>query len=245
MFQHSYPLPQETFQFLQTLAQNNNTEWFNQNRRVYQSQVVIPIRQIIERLQPTLQQLNPQLDVSYRVNTTVMRINRDRRFNPQASPYRNYIKVSFPIQGCKWSDAPVFGFGVFPNYFYVAFRNAGQKRRSYVQRYGQNLKAHRKIVERWLTDCQISQTLQFLGGEHDEITVLSPCGSQFEDWLTRLEPTVGYLWSGISPQVMEEIAFEDVVDCLIRLYFLNLLALSKDVLKDSLTYFTQLKELCL
>ncbi|MCA2711295.1 MAG: DUF2461 family protein [Microcystis sp. M015S2] len=244
MSQLSYPLPRETFQFLQALTRNNDREWFNAERQVYQNQVVTPISRLIDRLRPVLQRLEPKLDVSYRVNTTVMRINRDRRFHPEAAPYRTYIKVSFPIQGRKWSDDPVLGFGVFPEYFYVAFRNAGQKRRSFIQRYSQNLKAHREIVERWLVDCQVPKTLQFLGGEHDDIAVISNCSSRWEDWSTLSEPTVGYIWSGSPIERIEAIPFEEVVDRLIRLYFLKLLALSDDVATDSLTYFSRVRELC-
>lgn len=231
-------LPPLTFLFLQELVQNNQTQWFNDQRQRYQSAVVAPIRSLIGDLTPILTQLNPDLDVSYRVNTTVMRINRDRRFHPAAAPYRTYIKVSFPIQGRKWSEDPVFGFGVFPTYFYVAFRNAGKARQEFVQRYNKNLINHHRIFQRWLECCQVTQRLFFLGGQHDDIEALAPCSPQIEDWLNCIEPTVGRIWS-----LKDFGSFKETVDLLVRLYFLKLLTISEDLEQDAIRYFAMVEQL--
>ncbi|MEH2055252.1 MAG: DUF2461 family protein [Nostoc sp.] len=240
----AFPLPQPTFQFLQALAENNSKTWFDEQRQRYQFEVVTPIRNLIESLAPFLTKLNPDLDVSYRVNTTVMRINRDRRFAPTSPPYRTYIKVSFPIRGRKWSEDPVFGFGIFPNYFYVAFRNAGKERKSFIQQYAHNLTAHQQLFEQWLECCQVSQKLAFLGGEHDAIEVLSPCSPAFEDWRQHLEPTVGQVWTWEKLRQAEGLSLNQVVDLLVRLYFLKLMALSDNLEQDADHYFTVARELC-
>src|SRR4051812_3155281 len=94
--------PAAPMRFLSDLQANNNTTWFAANRGRYDEDVVAPLKTFIATLAPRLRALNPSLDVSYKVNPTVMRINRDQRFAP-GEPYRGYIKCSFPVAGYKWS----------------------------------------------------------------------------------------------------------------------------------------------
>ncbi|WP_437957065.1 DUF2461 family protein [Sorangium sp. So ce119] len=236
--------PSTMMAFLRDLEANNNTRWFHENRERYHEEVVEPLKKFIADLRPWLLALNPSLDVSYKVNTTVMRINRDRRFAPGAPPYRGYVKVSFPLQAHKWSTDPVFGFGIFPSYAYVAFRNAGEKRRPFVDRYFENLRRHRRLVERWATTFDIPSRLVLLGGEHDAVEAEGPCPSGSADWLAIEDPTVGAHWTSKAIDRLGR-SFNDVVlEKLTLVYFLKLLAVSDDVPRDAEAYFEVARARC-
>jgi uncharacterized protein (TIGR02453 family) len=233
-------LPTESFLFLQDLERNNRTEWFADQRKRYDSDLVAPLRRFIADLAPTLTRLNAELDLTYRINTTVMRINRDRRFQPGADPYRCYVKVSFPVQGRKWSEDPVYGFGIFPDYFYVAFRNAGKSRASFIARFERNIQRHSELFAHWLTHCRVSDHLSMLGGQHEAIEAIATPSNRVEDWLKYDGLTVGKIWK-FNPHT----AFPgQVLDILVRVYFLKLFALSDSVESDAERYFALVEELC-
>ena len=175
--------PRQTCDFMKDLDANNSTDWFARAKPRYQQEVVTPLKNVIGALQSAFVPLDHKLNVSYRVNTTVMRINRDRRFQPSAPPYRNYIKVSFPLEGHKWSTDPVLGFGVFPDYFYVAFRNAGNQRKEFCDRFERNMRNHQPLVQRWIDTLNVDRHLNLLGGGHDAIVTTQGCPKLAATWM--------------------------------------------------------------
>jgi uncharacterized protein (TIGR02453 family) len=84
----------QTFKFFKTLEKNNNVEWFNKNRGIYESQLVTPSKAFVTSIGPFFNQLNPLIRTEPKFNSTLMRINKDMRF-AKGSPYKNYFLIHF------------------------------------------------------------------------------------------------------------------------------------------------------
>lgn len=85
---------QQTFKFFSLLEKNNNTDWFNKNREMYEGQLVIPAKSMVTSIGPFFNQLNPAIRTEPKFNSTLMRINKDMRF-AKGAPYKNYFLVHF------------------------------------------------------------------------------------------------------------------------------------------------------
>lgn len=85
-------LTSKTFDFLKDLSQNNNREWFSENRKRYDE-----ARNELECL--VSESLKEILLFENWVNTTtkdcIFRINRDVRFSKDKSPYKNFFSAAF------------------------------------------------------------------------------------------------------------------------------------------------------
>ncbi|HSJ34039.1 MAG TPA: TIGR02453 family protein [Acidimicrobiia bacterium] len=84
------------FSFLRDLAANNDREWFAAQRDRYEADVREPVRAFIRDVAPMLEELAPHLIVDdSKSGGSLMRINRDLRFNPDAPPYKTYVGIHF------------------------------------------------------------------------------------------------------------------------------------------------------
>lgn len=65
------------FNFLRDLAQNNNKEWFDTNRRLYESEVLGAAKSFVSEIGPILAMLNQEFETEPRVGRTISRISND------------------------------------------------------------------------------------------------------------------------------------------------------------------------
>ena len=234
------PFPAGAMHFLAQLGQNNTKEWFQAHKPDYEGQLVSPLKRFMAELSEPMKRLDARLDTGYRVNTTVMRINRDQRFSRGAGPYRNYVKVSFPLLGEKWSSDPVLGFGIFPDQFYVAFRNCGEQRKAYVERYEKNLRKCSPLVARWVEKRAVDSKLRLLGGSHEDIMEIGPCPDDPQKWKRLGEATIGRTWDRNQVVSLQGNFVETISYYLSSLYFLKLLAITEHPERDAERYFDAL-----
>ncbi|MEO1261804.1 MAG: DUF2461 domain-containing protein [Bacteroidota bacterium] len=82
----------DTIQFLKTLAENNNRDWFQKNKPVYQ-QALNNIKEFVAALEEGMN----KKDVIEKSKT--FRIYRDVRFSKDKSPYKEYFGSSFTRAG--------------------------------------------------------------------------------------------------------------------------------------------------
>ncbi|HWB63467.1 MAG TPA: DUF2461 domain-containing protein [Chitinophagales bacterium] len=94
------------FKFFDGLTKNNNKEWFEKNRPVYENEVKKPFRQLMEDLTVKLSKDLPELNRD--VAKAVFRINRDIRFSKDKSPYKNHVAGVLSRKGTKDEDYPGF-----------------------------------------------------------------------------------------------------------------------------------------
>lgn len=84
----------DIFKFFAELENHNNFVWFNQNRERYKKILVEPSKSFVENIAPFVNRLNPSIRTEPKFNETIMRINKDIRFNKN-EPYRNYWLIHF------------------------------------------------------------------------------------------------------------------------------------------------------
>lgn len=89
--------PPEALTFFRGLARNNNRDWFQPRKAVYEEQVKGPMRELVERLNAALRGFAPELVTD--PGKAIYRIYRDTRFSPDKTPYKKYIAASFHRRG--------------------------------------------------------------------------------------------------------------------------------------------------
>ena len=89
--------PEETLRFFLDLRFHNSATWFHEHREEYLNYVQAPFYALIEDLVPTMQQIEPQIEI--RPHKVLSRIHRDTRFSRDKSPYRDHLWTWFKRGG--------------------------------------------------------------------------------------------------------------------------------------------------
>lgn len=89
-----------TFQFLANLKVNNNREWFNANKFVYE-QVRDNFKGFIQALIVELSTFDSQINLDINASKCMFRIYRDVRFSNDKSPYKSWLAAGLSIDGRK------------------------------------------------------------------------------------------------------------------------------------------------
>ncbi len=84
----------DAFKFLKDLEKNNSVQWFAKNRNRYESYIVAPAKLFVESIGQFFNQLNPSIRTAPKFNETLMRMNKDMRFN-KGEPYRTFFLIHF------------------------------------------------------------------------------------------------------------------------------------------------------
>jgi uncharacterized protein (TIGR02453 family) len=87
---------QRTVDFLAELAVNNNREWFNENKRRYEEDVLDVALRFVISMQEPLAHIAPRFTaVPTRVGGSLMRVYRDTRFSKNKQPYKTNVGIQF------------------------------------------------------------------------------------------------------------------------------------------------------
>ncbi len=87
----------EAWEFLDGLAADNNSGYFNHHREQYRECVANPSAAFVDALTPALQLVHPGLCGDPRIGRSLFRINRDTRFGHDKTPYKTYVDFLFWI----------------------------------------------------------------------------------------------------------------------------------------------------
>ena len=85
----------EIFAFLRDLDQNNNREWFAENRDRYDNDYLAPAMDFVNAMYDATAALRPHHKAVAKINGSVRRINRDVRFSKDKSPYNARLHLVF------------------------------------------------------------------------------------------------------------------------------------------------------
>jgi uncharacterized protein (TIGR02453 family) len=91
---------QDFHQFFMDLAPNNHKDWFDQNRKRYESNVKKPFKQFVEHMIDQLAQTEPELR-GVEAKNCIFRINRDIRFSKDKTPYKTQVSAFLSPTGKK------------------------------------------------------------------------------------------------------------------------------------------------
>lgn len=95
--------------FFKELERNNNKEWFDKNRNIYEDSVKQPFKKFVEDLLLKIRDVDPEINMQ--AKDTIFRINRDIRFSKDKTPYNTKMKAGFSKGGRK-SPYAGFYFGI-------------------------------------------------------------------------------------------------------------------------------------
>ena len=87
----------EALQFFRGLARNNNREWFQPRKPVFEEQVKKPMYELVGALNTAMQRFAP--DYVTDPAKAVYRFYRDTRFSKDKTPYKDHIAASFRHRG--------------------------------------------------------------------------------------------------------------------------------------------------
>ena len=91
--------------FFYLLSQNNNRDWFNQNRNMYEQEVREPFKVFVGDLVKAIQQ---DIDSNFELlpKNAIFRINRDIRFSADKTPYKEHVGAIITNGGKKAKEEP-------------------------------------------------------------------------------------------------------------------------------------------
>ncbi len=94
--------------FFDELSKNNTTEWFNDNRKLYEYEVKKPFAVFVEAMIRNIQEYEPEIMIS--PSEAILRINKDIRFSKDKTPYSTHVAANISVYGKKNRAFPGFYF---------------------------------------------------------------------------------------------------------------------------------------
>ncbi len=92
----SSPFSSKLFVFLRELKNNNEREWFAENKSRYEQDVLFAAMDFVRQMQPRLAKHSRYLLAEpKRVGGSIMRIYRDTRFSKDKTPYKTNVGIHF------------------------------------------------------------------------------------------------------------------------------------------------------
>ena len=107
---HFGGFPEEGIEVLLGLEKNNRKEWFEQNRSVYETALLAPLRAYVTEMGDRLRRdLAPMIVAEPALNRSLYRIYRDVRFSKDKRPYKTQV-AALLWEGGEKHHAPGFYF---------------------------------------------------------------------------------------------------------------------------------------
>lgn len=85
--------PKEAIQFYKDLTQNNDKFWYEQNRIIFDEQVMKPAQAFVVELGERLESIAPNIVADPRRDKSIFRIHRDTRFSNDKSPFKTHLAI--------------------------------------------------------------------------------------------------------------------------------------------------------
>ena len=113
----SFPgFPKDFVRFFKELKNNNNREWFAENKLRYKQSIVVPLCDFIVAMGPRLEKISNCYVADGRANGgSMFRIYRDVRFSKDKRPYKEHAACHFRHEAGKDAHAPGFYLHIEPD----------------------------------------------------------------------------------------------------------------------------------
>ena len=224
------------FQFLSALAENNTREWFDEQRRHYQSEVLAPVKSFVADLGPIIHMLNEAFDTEPRVGRTISRINNDLRFHRNRPPYRPWIYVGFARRGENWTNGSLLFVGIEPHGVSVGFYPGGKQQRAGAVQEG--IRKNLRLFQRYLDERQIAETYWELADAEPGRVQKWPLPQSARRWVKLDSFIVGEHFTANDPILSRRRFLDRAQKILLDLYPLWLFATS-DNIKDEYELYNE------
>ena len=108
----------EAMKFLRGLARNNDREWFEARRDVYERALKAPMLALVDEINAAMAEFAPEhVRPPHKV---VMRIYRDIRFSPNKQPYKTHLSAWWARRGMEKTSGGGFYLQISPQQVMVA-----------------------------------------------------------------------------------------------------------------------------
>lgn len=107
-----------TLEFLENVAQNNNREWFNENKATYEV-AREDVISLVKALLPEIAKIDPLISPDADPKKCIMRIYRDVRFSKNKDPYKTNFGIWFSALG-KGGNEPGYYIHIQPGNSFLA-----------------------------------------------------------------------------------------------------------------------------
>ena len=87
--------PVAGLQFLADLADNNDRDWWQANKKRYEQDLLGPGKAFVTAVGDKLRKIRPEIQSEPKVNGTIFRMNRDTRFSKDKTPYKTHFDMMF------------------------------------------------------------------------------------------------------------------------------------------------------
>ncbi|QNL51158.1 DUF2461 domain-containing protein [Olivibacter sp. SDN3] len=107
-----------TLSFLSDLKNNNNREWFQENRDLYEA-AHQNVKDFVAALIVSLSKIDPYINDDIPVSKCLFRIYRDTRFSKDKTPYKNWFGAGISVAGRKL-NGPEYYLHIAPETSFIA-----------------------------------------------------------------------------------------------------------------------------
>ncbi|MFQ6007222.1 MAG: DUF2461 domain-containing protein [Woeseia sp.] len=106
----------ETIGFLRELGNNNNRDWFNENKPRYEVEVLDVALHFIQSMQGPLKDIAPHFTaIPKRMGGSLMRVYRDTRFSKNKLPFKTNIGIQFRHEQARNVHSPGYYVHIDPD----------------------------------------------------------------------------------------------------------------------------------
>jgi len=111
-------LKKETLVFIKNVAENNNREWFAENKHKYED-AKADVLKLVASIIPELSKIDPLISAELDPKKCLMRIYRDVRFSKNKDPYKNNFGMWFSSKS-KGGNEPGYYLHIQPGKSFIA-----------------------------------------------------------------------------------------------------------------------------
>ena len=106
--------------FLEEIGNNNNRDWFKENKSRYEELVLDPALRFIQSMQDPLAGIAPHFTaIPQRMGGSLMRVYRDTRFSKNKLPYKTNIGIQFRHEQAKDVHSPGYYVHIDPEQVFI------------------------------------------------------------------------------------------------------------------------------
>ncbi|WP_316832648.1 DUF2461 domain-containing protein [Pedobacter aquatilis] len=111
-------LKKDTLVFIKNVAENNNREWFAENKPKYE-EAKADVLELVASIIPELAKIDPLISADLDPKKCLMRIYRDIRFSKNKDPYKNNFGMWFSSKS-KGGNEPGYYLHIQPGKSFIA-----------------------------------------------------------------------------------------------------------------------------
>jgi uncharacterized protein (TIGR02453 family) len=115
--QQKFPL--NTLAFLKKLSNNNNREWFEKNRELFNSDFLQPALQFVVDLGEKVRKIAPNIMAVPKIDKSIFRLHRDVRFSKDKSPFKTNLGIYLWEGKRKKMECSGFYFHLDPKMYFL------------------------------------------------------------------------------------------------------------------------------